>query len=326
MRPVAALRYLDTSSAACRPNKRYVLVVADNGTVPSQSFSSEQFLLHVGQRLVMEFQHASLGTTPTLAGDSREHPARQQLEKLLPPAAGVGSGVVIDCGGNVSKQQDIVIYDQAVTPVLSLNDNPSATYYPIEGVIAVGEIKTAVGRTELEDAFAKVRSVQHLRRCVGPTPEVFRPYGMSGSIQGAPHEAFDQTAKATDQIFGFLMCKSMSTTPQTVIANARALWDGDTSVPGLGAVVAIEQGIIQPLRDSSRVTSIRDADAVHFDADGPSSFARLVEVLSWVVRNGRSTPADAFGHYLRPHSSSQASGSVTVPLLFEPPSAPLTAP
>ncbi len=126
--------------------------IRDNVDMPDQTFSAQQFLLNVGQRLVMEFQHATQGTTPTLAGDSREHPARQQLERLLPPVAGVGSGAVIDCAGNVSKQQDVVIYDRTVTPVLSVNGNPSATYYPIEGVIAVGEIKTSVGRTELEDA------------------------------------------------------------------------------------------------------------------------------------------------------------------------------
>ncbi|MDQ4110526.1 MAG: hypothetical protein M3306_05420 [Actinomycetota bacterium] len=95
---------------------------------------------------------------------------------------------------------------------------------------------------------------------------------MSGSLHGAAHEAFDQTTKATDQVFGFLMCKSMSTAPQTLIANARDLWSEDTSVPGLGAVAAIEQGIIQPLFNNGRVISIRDADAVHFDADAPSSF------------------------------------------------------
>lgn len=284
-----------------------------------KNFSAHQFLLNAGQRLVMEFQHASQGTTPTLAGDSREHPARQQLERLLPPAAGVGSGVVIDCAGNVSKQQDVVIYDRTITPVLSVNGNPSATYYPIEGVIAVGEIKTTVGRTELEDAFAKIGSVQRLKRCVGPVPEVFRLYGMSGSLHGAPHEAFDQAGKATDQIFGFLMCKSMSTTPETVIASARELWNRNTSVPGPGAIAAIEQGVIQPLRNGGRVISIRDADAVHFDADGPSSFARLVEVLSWVVRNGRTTTIDALDHYLRPQDSAQAPGSITLPLASEPP-------
>lgn len=278
------------------------------------TFSVQDFLANVGERLVMEFAHAAQGSTPTLAGDSREHPARRQLERLLPPAAGVGSGVVIDCKGRASKQQDVVIYDRSVTPVFSVNENPSATYYPVEGVIAVGEIKTTVGRAELVDAFAKVKSVQDLRRCVGPVPERFRPYGMSSGFHGAPNEAFDQNGKATDQIFGFVLCHALSSSIQATIDNAAELWRQEDAAPGPGAIVALQAGIIQPLRDGGRVISLNDADAIHFDADQKSSFPRLVEVLSWVVRNGRSTPIDAFGHYLTARESPAVAGSRTVPL------------
>lgn len=281
------------------------------------TFSVQDFLTNVGERLVMEFAHAAQGSTTTLAGDSREHPARRQLERLLPPAAGVGSGVVIDCTGRASKQQDVVIYDRSVTPVFSVNENPSATYYPVEGVIAVGEIKTNVGRTELVDAFAKVKSVQDLRRCVGPVPEVFRQYGMSAAFHGAPLEAFDQETKATDQVFGFVLCQALSASIQTTVDNATELWRQEDAAPGPGAIVALESGIIQPLRDGGRVISVRDADAIYFDADHKSSFSRLVEVLSWVVRNGRSTSVDAFEHYLRASASPAQPESRTVPLHIE---------
>lgn len=278
----------------------------------TSTFDPQRFLANVGEKLVLEFAHAGQGTTPTLAGDSREHPARLALERMLPPSAGVGSGIVVDCAGNASKQQDIIIYDRAVTPIFSINNNPSATYYPTEGVIAVGEVKTAVGKPELEDAFAKIDSVHGLERCVGPNTAVFRPYGLPMSVHGAPEENFDQQHKATDHIFGFLLCQDILTSMDTIVSNATTFWEQQHG-PGLGAIAVLKHGIVQPMFNRGRVVSVRDADSVYFDADTTSVFARLLEVISWVVRNGRTVSIDAFDHYLAARAANAAEGSKTVP-------------
>ena len=77
----------------------------------------------------------------------------------------MGTGCVIDTYGNTSRQIDVVLYERGICPAFRVNyDDPKATYYPCEGVIAVGEIKSVIGKKELEDSFAKIASVKSLRR------------------------------------------------------------------------------------------------------------------------------------------------------------------
>ena len=107
-----------------------------------KSFNSVEFLKDLALELVENFARAGRATTPSLVGSARETAVRQKLEAVLPTAAGIGSGCVIDVNGRTSRQQDIVVYDKHVSPVFSINNNPESTYYPCESVIAVGEVKS----------------------------------------------------------------------------------------------------------------------------------------------------------------------------------------
>jgi hypothetical protein len=89
---------------------------------------------------------------------------QRKLEHLLPVGIGVGSGCVIDSFGGTSKQQDVILYEKAFCPIFSVNDTPETTYYPCEGVIAVGEVKSTVASKELTDIFKKIHSVKMLKR------------------------------------------------------------------------------------------------------------------------------------------------------------------
>ncbi len=89
---------------------------------------------------------------------------RDQLEQVLPRGIAVGEGFVIDSYGGTSRQQDVILYERDICPVFSINRTLQTTYYPCEGVIAVGEIKSSLDRNSLQDAFEKVASVKRLRR------------------------------------------------------------------------------------------------------------------------------------------------------------------
>jgi hypothetical protein len=147
-------------------------------------FDPAQFVNRIGQRLVMDFEDASAAGTPGLTGSAREHPARVQLAKLLPGFVSAGSGIVIDSFGGRSTQQDIVFFERDFCPVYSINDTPEATYYPVEGVIAVGEIKSVVDKPTLFDVLDKVRSAKSLKRFSEQTKAFasFRTYGLGPSF------------------------------------------------------------------------------------------------------------------------------------------------
>jgi hypothetical protein len=121
-------------------------------------FDPVGYVTQVGQELVAAFQVAGLATTPGQIGSARESPVRRKLMQLLPRGVGVGSGCVIDSFGNTSRQMDVVLYEKEICPVFSINENPESTYYPCEGVIAAGEIKSALDSRELQDTFRKSRA------------------------------------------------------------------------------------------------------------------------------------------------------------------------
>ena len=114
-------------------------------------FNSGQFVKRIGRRLVVEFEDAGEAGTPGLIGAAREHPARVRLVKLLPAFVSVGSGLLIDSYGSQSKQQDIVLFERDFCPVYTINDAPEVTYYPIEAIAAVGEVKSTVSKSVLFD-------------------------------------------------------------------------------------------------------------------------------------------------------------------------------
>ena len=130
----------------------------------NRNFNAVRYSIEVGSELVTNFAGAGLATTPGLVGSAREFPTRKKLEHLLPNGIAVGSGCVIDSYGGTSRQMDIVLYEKHLCPVYSINEDPATTYYPCEGVIAVGEVKRRIASTDLEDTFAKITSVKKLRR------------------------------------------------------------------------------------------------------------------------------------------------------------------
>ena len=155
-----------------------------------RNFDPISYAIDVGRELVFGFIQAGKATTPGLVGSAKETPTRKRLEHLLPEGIAVGSGCVIDSNGGTSKQQDVVLYEKHLCPVYSINDDAGTSYYPCEGVIAVGEVKSEMASADLEDTFAKVASVKKLRRYARPTTDPFDlepyvSYRQYGSVMSA---------------------------------------------------------------------------------------------------------------------------------------------
>ena len=131
---------------------------------------------------------------------------------------------------------DVVLYEKHSLSVFSINDDPATTYYPCEGVIAVGEIKSRMASTDLDDTFAKIASVTKLRRCAlrssdGTSEQLglqasipYRAYGSPNSILGTKAQEFDQDSKPLDQIFGFSLAGSLELIPETLCAKYATCW------------------------------------------------------------------------------------------------------
>ena len=196
------------------------------------SFDSDAFIRRIGERLVEKFKDAKAGTTPSTVGSAAEQPVRDQLEQVLPRGVGVGEGFVIDSYGGTSRQQDVVLYERDICPVFSINNTPQTTFYPCEGVIAVGEIKSRLDRGSLEDAFNKVESVKALRRhtfadsmphpTTGGRIPLKRNYmSPRGDSIVTLDEGPEQQERA--EVFGFVLAGESRVSPESLVAMFSAL-------------------------------------------------------------------------------------------------------
>lgn len=276
-----------------------------------RNFDPISYAIDVGRELIFGFAQAEKATTPGLVGSAKETPTRKRLEHLLPEGIAVGSGCVIDSNGGTSKQQDVVLYEKHLCPVYSINDDAGTSYYPCEGVIAVGEIKTKMASGDLDDTFAKIASVKRLRRFARPKtdrlvpePSVpYRAYGATTSFGGLPVEQFDQDTKPFDQIFGFALAGSLALQPETLCRKyaEMAALHGRPLSPNL--IVTLEDNqVITPLQtsaDGKRTIGISagESDSIYCVTRPAGGFQFLLARIYHVYRRGRTVERAAFDRY-----------------------------
>ena len=156
------------------------------------------------------YDGARKATTPGLVGSAIEQPVRKLLSSVLPRGLSVGTGCVVDSYGKTSRQMDIVLYERDICPVFRVNDTPEATYFPCEGVVAVGEVKAAIDGPKLADSFEKIASVKVLRRHweefqpTVPREKRFRNYGIAANVVGIRSENANED-REQNEIFGFVL-------------------------------------------------------------------------------------------------------------------------
>lgn len=82
-------------------------------------------------------------------GSAVEGAVRQFFREHLPSSIGVAHGEVIDRHGGTSTQLDVILYDEARTPILYQDQEAGVRVIPVEGVIAAIEVKTSLRLDEI---------------------------------------------------------------------------------------------------------------------------------------------------------------------------------
>jgi len=96
---------------------------------------------------------ASLSTSresvahPATKGDATEIHWLDMFNRYLPERYSANKAFVVDSGGNLSQQCDVVIYDRQYSPFLFNQD--SAKYVPAESVYAAFEVKQDISANEI---------------------------------------------------------------------------------------------------------------------------------------------------------------------------------
>lgn len=279
-----------------------------------ENFDPITYANSVGKDLVSAFERANRATTPGLVGSAKEKAARNKLEHILPAGIGVGCGCIIDSYGKTSRQMDVVLYEKNICPVYSINNTPETTYYPCEGVVAVGEIKSSLDSKELEDIFQKIESVKRLRRFSNESSRErvmyvlnvpYRRYGTTAPVtqQILGDMDYDQAENPLDQIFGFALAGQLKLKVQTFcekfVERARTMELNLT--PNL--IVTLDRGILCPdtlsekYQEGELKISLQDATGIYHVDKGDENFRFLLSMIYNIYNHGRTAPVSAFGRY-----------------------------
>ena len=270
------------------------------------------YVMQVGQELVLAFQGGGFATTSGQIGSARESPLRRKLTQLLPGGVGIGSGFVIDSFGNTSRQMDVVLYEREICPVFSINEDPASTYYPCEGVIAAGEVKSTLDSREGAGHFAKIESVKRLRRFAQLSPSgiprmadyvAFRKYGSLNSAATPKPGDYNQDMHPSDQIYGFSLVGRLGLARETLCSKFIELALATSYALSPNLIVSLDGSVLCPLfmppaRNNPSITvSAQEANSIYVVMHQHRSFSFLLAKLQAMYTAGRTVDAHAFDRY-----------------------------
>lgn len=279
-----------------------------------KGFDGAEFVKDIGILLVHAYDGARRATTPGLVGSAIENPVRNLLATVLPSGLSVGTGCVVDSFGTASRQMDIVLYERDICPVYRVNDTPEATYFPCEGVVAVGEIKATMDGPKLEDSFEKIESVKSLRRHweqFQPTVQAeksYRNYGTAVDIAGI-RSSNESEERERDEVFGFVLAGTSKLKPESLVQRYenRARTNGAGSCPNV--LATMDGAYVRPFVSDGRghaipKRSFHTGDRVGY-YEGVEAFRVLIDELYEAYRYGHTAPLAAFRRYLMSHEDAR---------------------
>ena len=268
-------------------------------------FDTHAYIKSLGEALVHTYSSAGQATTPGLIGQARERAVRTNLESILPGGVGVGTGCVIDSEGNASQQIDVILYEEQFCPVFNVAEDVG--YYPCESVIAVGSIKSVIGKKELGEIYSNISSVRRLNRFVKPTREnepapgkvEFRTYLDKNTRLVDGNWATIQNSSSSAQIYAFGLGQSFGAKPETMMKHTIDLYGQVASELRPNVVLTVDQEMLAPAAGKQMSYSALGCPGVTFVRPENSLEYLLVSLFS-IIQNGITSPGYAFERYVVP--------------------------
>jgi hypothetical protein len=167
-------------------------------------------------------------------GIYREKICKEFLKSIVPSKFLFGTGFVINTFNEVSSQCDIIIYDVQNTPLIQ--DDKLQTFYPIETVVAIGEIKSKLSKTNFIETLKKLAKIKKMRENI-KNPVILHP--SQNTLRG-----YTPKNHPYDQIVTFLICEKLEFNYENLVNEFDSIY-GDFP-PSLrhNLILSIDDGLI----------------------------------------------------------------------------------
>jgi len=259
-----------------------------------KQFSLPELVKGVSDRMRIDFEQITKTIpAPLDRGEGRETVLRTFLKDYLPKRFGIDAGFVIDASGNVSKQMDVVKYDVGNAPVFKIVEDKKV--FPVECVCAIGEVKSYLGKKELNDALEKIRSAKRLDKTNSGKSERRHGGGYVGEHLRRDHH--------NDRVFGIVFAYD-GVSLEAIASNLhaanksidRAHWGNLVCVLDRGIVSYVtEEGILLP--DPQKAVAIYSTD----ESESHNALLTFYSIL-WSFLSASHTGTVEMFDYLGTHT------------------------
>lgn len=137
-------------------------------------------------------------THPGEYGYYREIICKEFLRFLIPRRLNIDHGFLMNAYDQVSTQADIIVYDSNSTPLIENNERQR--FYPIETVVAVGEVKSRLSKKGYIETINKLAQIKTLRDKV-PLSKTF--------VRREEPGEYDPVSYRYDNLFSFIICEKL---------------------------------------------------------------------------------------------------------------------
>lgn len=138
-------------------------------------------------------------THPGEYGAYKEEACKEFLRFFIPFKFEIDDGFLINHNKEVSKQCDIIIFDDNSPPLIETY--AKQRFFPIEAVVGLGEIKSTLNKSSFKEAINTLARNKALRT------NLRQPYFTRSESQGMGNAPFDPALNPEDNIFSFLICQ-----------------------------------------------------------------------------------------------------------------------
>jgi hypothetical protein len=165
-------------------------------------------------------------------GGYREGIARRFLRALTPKHLAIGTGFLINSEDATSTQVDVVVYDEGATPLIQSHE--LQRFFPVETVVAIGEIKSRLSKDGLKKTLLKLAKVKALREHVQSPSFIKRDHS----------SAWSPKTHHYDNLVSFVICDSFDFPCKTLVDDLDEIYGDVPQCRRHNFVVSLVDGIL----------------------------------------------------------------------------------
>lgn len=187
-------------------------------------------------------------------GAYREKLVKDFLRFIIPQKLAINNGFIISSTDEISTQCDIIIYDHNITPLIQSNE--LQTFYPVETVVGIGEVKSKLSKAEFVTAINKLARIKEIKSRVPFPGPIDRNRGYDYNPEKIPF----------DNIFTFIFCEKFNFNYDTIEIDLDDMYEKD----------------IAPWNRHNLIFSIEDGLLLYTESDSHKDFVFYAPILKGV--------------------------------------------